>query len=280
MLDKSKFNYISIILAFPILLLILLSCEKSTEPVQDEEPPVYPELVEVASSNILWTGVAVSSEGRIFVCFPRWSRPIQMSVGEIVDTNMIAEPYPDEEWNNWAVGVTSFDHFVCVQSVYIDEDNYLWILDTGNPQFQGVIDRGAKLIKIDISTNTIIEVFELGFSNTNAYLNDVRIDNARGYAYITDSGVGAICVVDLFSGYRRLLLYSDESTKAENIILYIEGIPYAREIHSDGLAIDPTGQYLYYQALRARILYRIQTKWLSIRDTILSFKDKKKYDIY
>ena len=33
------------------------------------------------------------------------------------------------------------------------------------------------------------------------------------------------------------------------------------------------GEYLYYQALRGRNLYRIHTSWLNIRDTILSEND-------
>ena len=277
------FNNIYKTLFTMIFILCFLSCDNSTEPTkEEEESPQYPELVEVASSGYLWTGVAVSNEGRIFVCFPRWSRPIQMSVAELVGTTMTAHPYPNEEWNNWYGGVTAFDHFVCVQSVYIDNENYLWILDTGNPQLEGVIERGAKLIKIDLSTNTIIDLFELGFSDTDTYLNDVRIDNTKDYAYITDSGVGAICVVDILSGDKRVLLFLDASTKAEDIILNIEGIPYSRTVHSDGLAIDPAGEYLYYQALRARNLYRINTRWLSIRDTVLKeaeLKDKVEHVI-
>lgn len=252
-----------------ILLSITLSCDKSVEPPKVEESPNYPELVEVASSKYLWTGVAVSQDGRIFVCFPRWSRPIQMSVAELVN-GVTPIPYPDNEWNNWSNGTAPFDHFVCVQSVYIDKENILWVLDTGNPQLKGVIAGGAKLIKIDLSTNIVIKVFELGFDETDTYLNDVRIDNTKSYAYITDSGLGKLCIIDILSGDIKTALYSHPSTKAESITLLIEGISYERPVHADGLAIDPMGEYLYYQALRGRNLYRIHTRWLSIRDTILS----------
>jgi len=267
--DDLMLSYIFKILFTQILSLSFISCDNATNPPKDEEPPNYPELVEVASSNYLWTGVAVSREGRIFVCYPRWSRPIQMSVAEL-ENSVAPIPYPDNEWNNWSNGTTAFDHFVCVQSVFIDKENSLWILDSGNPQLNGVIDRGAKLIKMDLSTNSVINVFELGFAETDTYLNDVRIDNTKGYAYITDSGKGKLCIVDIYSGERRIALYSHASTKAENIILTIEGISYARPVHVDGLAIDPMGEYLYFQALRGRNLYRIHTNWLSIRDTVLS----------
>ncbi len=34
------------------------------------------------------------------------------------------------------------------------------------------------------------------------------------------------------------------------------------QIHADGIALDPEGEYLYYQALTGRSLYRIATRWL------------------
>ena len=255
-----------------ILLINLLSCNDSVEQPEKEEPPIYPELIEVASSNYLWTGVAVSQDGRIFVCFPRWSRTIQMSVAELLN-GVIPKPYPDNEWNNWSNGTTAINHFVCVQSVYIDKENFLWILDTGNPQLNGVIDGGAKLIKIDLNSNIVVNVFELGFTRTDTYLNDVRIDNTKYYAYLTDSGLGRLCIIDILSGDKKIVLYSHPSTKAEDITLTVEGISYERPVHVDGLAIDPMGEYLYYQALRGRNLYRIHTSWLNIRDTILSEND-------
>ena len=42
----------------------------------------------------------------------------------------------------------------------------------------------------------------------------------------------------------------------------------ARKVHSDGLALDGTGEYLYYQALTGRSIYRIATE--ALRDTSLS----------
>jgi sugar lactone lactonase YvrE len=33
-------------------------------------------------------------------------------------------------------------------------------------------------------------------------------------------------------------------------------------VHADGIALDLAGEYLYYQALTGRTLYRIETRWL------------------
>ena len=43
-------------------------------------------LNEVARSENLWTGVAVSREGRIFVNYPRWSPQTTISVAEVLST--------------------------------------------------------------------------------------------------------------------------------------------------------------------------------------------------
>jgi hypothetical protein len=84
------------------------------------------QMAEVHYSTPKWTGVAVSNTRRIFVNFPRWSS-IPFSVAEIVDSQLV--PYPNTEWNTWGGSTPPENHFVCVQSVYIDKENYLWILD-------------------------------------------------------------------------------------------------------------------------------------------------------
>ena len=41
-----------------------------------------------------------------------------------------------------------------------------------------------------------------------------------------------------------------------------------KKVHSDDIALDTAGEYLYYQALTGRTLYRIETRWL--RDSRLT----------
>ena len=59
-----------------------------------------PSLEVVASSTRLWTGVAVSREGRVFVNYPRWSDDVPLSVAELKDGEPVA--FPSAEWNRWA----------------------------------------------------------------------------------------------------------------------------------------------------------------------------------
>ena len=226
-------------------------------------------LEEFAASEKQWTGVAVSKEGRVFVNYPRWSADVPVSVAELKSTGEIV-PYPDKTWNSWAPDKSAEEHFVCVQSVYVDRDNYLWILDPGMVFGRGVVEGGAKLLKMDLITDRIVQkiFFDEKTALQTSYLNDVRVDTKRKYAYITDSGTGAIVVVNLNSGESKRLLSDHASTKAEDIILVIEGENWAQpgqnspKIHSDGIALDKNGEYLYYQALTGRNLYRIKTELL------------------
>ncbi|HEX9024081.1 MAG TPA: L-dopachrome tautomerase-related protein [Geobacteraceae bacterium] len=218
------------------------------------------------------TGIAISREGRMFVNFPRWDKDPLYSMAEIMPDGKPV-PFPDMSWNRWGKDEAGHpeDHFVCVQSVTVDGAGYLWILDPASPAFKGVVPGGAKLVRVNLATNTVERVIVFGEATAPAdsYLNDVRIDPSGGYAYITDSGAGAIVVVDLASGKSRRLLGGHPSTKAEPGYVPVidnrelrDANGLAPQINADGIAIDPEGKYLYYHALTARALYRIGTAYL------------------
>ncbi|MCI0512836.1 major royal jelly family protein [candidate division KSB1 bacterium] len=220
-------------------------------------------LVALARSEQLWTGVAVSNEGRIFVNYPRWTETEKIAVAEL-DPNGAPVPFPDSAWNQWELTLPATEHFVCVQSVYIDNQNFLWILDPANPQFKGVIPGGAKLVQVDLRSNQIFRkyYFEAAIAPATSYLNDVRIDTRQQYAYLSESGEGSIVVLNLRNGQARRVLNQHPSTQAEDTTFTVEGIKLKAKINCDGIALAPDRDYLYYQALRGHTLYRIKTQWL------------------
>lgn len=233
-----------------------------------------PSLHEVARSDRQWTGVAVAQDNRIFVNYPRWSDNVPFSVGELKADGSVA-PFPSMDLNRWEPDSDATRNFVAVQSVVVDKDNFLWILDAANPQFKGIVPGGPKLVKVDLASNSIIQTvrFDAPVIEPGSYLNDVRIDTRRQVAYLTDSGTGAIIVTNLSDGTSRRLLANHSSTHAEEITLTIEGRSWLRNgnpvrVHADGIALDSKGEYLYYQALTGRTLYRIQTRWL--RDPLIT----------
>lgn len=235
------------------------------------------ELEAVASSKKQWTGVAVSQQKRVFVNYPRWSDDVAVSVAELLKDGSTL-PYPDRSWNEWKPQSPS-DRFVCVQAVYIDKNNVLWILDPAAPKFKDPLPGGPKLVKVNLKTNKIERVykFDEAIAPPKSYLNDVRIDTARQKAFMTDSGLGAIIVLDLVTGKARRCLSEHPSTKAEDTKVVIEGKEWkqadgtVKKVHSDGIALDPSREYLYYQALTGRNLYRVPVK--SLLDEKLSDGD-------
>jgi sugar lactone lactonase YvrE len=229
-------------------------------------------LVEVYSNpDFQLTGVTVSKTNRIFSNFPRWSDHYQNAVVEVMPDGS-AKPFPDEHWNRWSGKASDAgEQFVSVQSVVADDQNTLWVVDPAAPLLGPVVEGGAKLVAIDLQTNRVRRIYGFGpgVVKANTYLNDVRIDNSRHVAYMTDSGIGAIIILDLDSGKARRLLDGHSSVLAQaNVKLTIDGKPLlgpdgkAPQMHSDGIALSPDGQYLYYQALTSETLYRINTQAL------------------
>ncbi|MGM0752462.1 MAG: L-dopachrome tautomerase-related protein [Bacillota bacterium] len=237
------------------------------------------------------TGVSVSETGRIFICFPKWGDDVKFTVAEIVGDTL--EPYPSLKTNLGSQGNITMS-FISVQSVFADGRGTLWVLDTAAPNFSEPIKGGAKLVAVDLKTNTIRRVYTFTEDVVlpTTYLNDVRFDfrvGKAGYAYITDSsskGPGAIIVVDLENGnaFRRLNGVNSTSPdpyflpKVEGEILMNrnkDGSTSPFRLASDGIAISPDGKVLFYCPLSSRHLYSISTEALrdrTIPDTDLRYQ--------
>ncbi|MCB1196150.1 hypothetical protein KDK77_08185 [bacterium] len=231
-----------------------------------------PQLIEVAQLTHQPTGIAVSQKGRIFINFPRWNTAHEYSVAELSNDGSL-HPYPDEEWNWWEpeTSLNSKKHFVCVQSVYCDNDGHLWILDPAQSLFITGISEPAKLVKVDLATDQVMDIFyfDSSIAPSGSYLNDIRIDTTDNFAYITDSGLGAIIVLDIKKRSARRILSNHPSTKAEpQTTITINSVPLqgtdgkTPQIHADAIALDTKNEYLYYQALTGKTLYRFNTSYL------------------
>lgn len=229
--------------------------------------------VVASSREFQWTGVTVSHSGRMFVSYPRWNEPFDLSVAELAgSTSGALKPYPDEAWNRWdpRLRIAPGTRFVCVQAIYVDAKDRLWILDPASPRFAGVVPGEAKLVQVDLATNQVVKVihFDAAVAPKESYLNDIRVDTQRDIAYITDSGKGGIVVVDLAAGTARRTLDGHPSVLAEDIAITIDDKPLlggdskTPRVNSDGIALSADGETLYYQALTSRTLYRIPTSVL------------------
>ena len=214
------------------------------------------------------TGVTMTEDGRLFANFPRWRDGLPFSVVEIAKDGSY-KPYPNDEWNAWrGTGTPAKNQFNTVQSV-VAHNGLLYVVDPSSPMMKGVVGK-PKLYVFDLAANTLKKTYEFTplVAPKESYLNDLRVDDRNNAVYMTDSGLGAIVVLDLKSGHARRLLSLDKSTKSEDIKLSVEGKTLLIDgkppkIHSDGIALSPDNTYLYYHALTGRTLYRISTTALN-----------------
>ena len=155
------------------------------------------------------------------------------------------------------------------QSVFIDHMERLWVLDVGAAFLGNVTKKGPKLVLVDMENDNVERVYDLDdIAETTSYLNDVRISADGNHAFITDSNMGGIRVVDLISGAGRVLLEDDPSTHAEpGFVTSVEGQPMLlandkpAAFASDGIAV--LNGYVYYHACTGRTLYRIEESLLT-----------------
>lgn len=234
-----------------------------------------PKLEKVAGFEHQVTGVTVTSDGRIFVNFPRWTEDAPVSVAELKDGKPV--PYPDAEWNGWRNAlkdkVEAKDHFVCVQAVVADHAGNVWAVDAGAPAMGALVPGAAKLVKIDSKANKVVQT--IAFNSTVApqgsYVNDIRFSPDDGTAYLTDSGAkGALIVVDTASGSAHRILDGYPQTQADkSVTVTYDGKPLRRpdgrgvDFTADGIALSRDGKTLYWQAIKGKTLYSLPTNALT-----------------
>jgi sugar lactone lactonase YvrE len=217
-----------------------------------------PKLQQVFSDNTYqFTGVAISAKNRLFVTYPRWSTTYKNAVVEVMPDGT-AKPFPDAAMNAWQPGQDGSNKWVCVQTAYVDDDDYLYIVDPAAPMLAKVVDNNsAKVVKFNL--NTI---------DNSSYLNDIRVDTKLQKAYLTNSGTGGIVILDLKTGKSRQVLQGHKSVHPDPKTKFIidgkelkkQGQPVA--FQSDGIALSPNRDWLYYKTITDKKLYRVKTSSL------------------
>jgi sugar lactone lactonase YvrE len=241
-------------------------------PKTNEKNPNRLELM-FADDTYQLTGVAVSKTGRLFTNYPYWSDTYRYALVEIFPSYQV-NPYPDITMNSWRPGDKGGNKWVCVQAVYIDDNNMMWVVDPAAPKMQEVYQGSYKLVKINPATNQVERIYPFTGISSQSYINDVRVDTQNGFAYLTNSKEGGIVVVNLQTGVVKQLLqhhYSVHSDSSYHFIIDGRELKKNGQVfkgQSDGIALTPNRQWLYYKPLTDDKLYRIQTAFL--RDTTLS----------
>ena len=164
-----------------------------------------------------------------------------------------------------------------VLGLQADASGTVWLLDNA---MRGGGTR--RLVGWHATDDRLVADIDLtGASAEDSFLNDLAVDPDRGAVYIADPAGGAnaaILVVDLTAGTARRVLEGHESVTPEDLDLIIDESP-VRMLTEDGteirprigvnpIAIDQTGEWLYFGPMHATSLYRVATA--DLRDTGLT----------
>ncbi len=228
------------------------------------------DLVATFTSPRQVTGVGVSSKGRIFVNFPRWEEDVAISVAEVGPDGALT-PYPDKAWNAFrnadASAAKPGASFVCVQSVTVDAQDRLWVLDPAAPGLTFEVQGGPKLVCIDLATNTVERVYRFGpdIAPQGSYLNDIRFTADGRRAVLTNSGApGCLLTFDVETGTARRVLVGHPSTQFDKTVtITVSGKPLQMldgqpaHFSADGIMLGENDRTVFWQATTGRTMYRV-----------------------
>ncbi|RDI85296.1 hypothetical protein Vi05172_g4846 [Venturia inaequalis] len=177
-----------------------------------------PRLEVVYESALAPTGLGLAPNGDIYFTYARNMEVQKWTLTKKV--NFTSEvPWPSEKWQNCAAGQDVATCFVNVQNVVLDAEGVFWVIDSGVPNGASFPIAGApKIISFNISTAQPIRTYIYPTSQYNAklQLNDIKINNTLGYAFITeDSSFGSITTLDLEAGTFIRHLYNTTYTKPD-----------------------------------------------------------------
>lgn len=213
-------------------------------------------LVEAAQSpEYHCMGIALSKTNRMFAALPRYINDITLSVGEFTSSNILTA-FPGGRWNTFNP-INSTDNpeerFVNVNAVFTDANDNLWVVDIGSVNGR-TFANASKLVKISLRSNQVERVYYTSSLNApdGFALNDVRIGSR--HAYLTESGLGSVVIINLENGQVRRVLDQHPSTKfAEPTVVRMEGRiildeqGQPKKMHNNNLELTPDEKTLYYK---------------------------------
>ncbi|KMQ65308.1 hypothetical protein ACM39_16650 [Chryseobacterium sp. FH2] len=226
-----------------------------------------PELNVVATtSEPNWNGIAVSNDKRIFADFPRWEKGNNPSLIELKDGKEVA--FPSNEWNEWQPDKKTETAFVSLNSHYINRnDNHLWVTDAGEELGKDRVTGAPKLVEINLNSNKVVNVFLFGgqYAPSGGHLNDIRV--LGDDVFITESGTGAILLLNRKTREIRRLLAKLTLTKADpKVQLVIDGFPLQGKdgktpfINVDQIELSADGKMLFSMSPFGPHLYKVTVK--------------------
>ena len=145
-------------------------------------------------------GIKVGYNGIIYVTVPRWKAGVPSTLNTVQfgdDGKATLVPFPSWEFNT--------NTLRNCQSMTIDTQNRMWIIDVGRENFygSGVVNAPAKVLVLNLDNNVLEWAYQFPesvVSYDSSFLNDIALDLDGGYAYFTNTwGDGGIVVYDFIN---------------------------------------------------------------------------------
>ena len=233
-----------------------------------DEKPLPGTLETVAELPINPGNLAVTDEGRVFATVHQFRRGDAQLI-EITGPESY-EPWPQGPWNGpFGSGP---DVLNSPLGVAIDRKGSLWVIDNG----QGDPPQPPKLLAFSLADGSL--TFRYDFppetGPVGSFLNDLAVDDERGFVYIADVGgdhAPALVWVDLNTKTSRRFTDS-AALEAEDVDLVVEGrvIGFMGEdgqLKPARIAVNPItlsadGEVLYFGAMNGETWYQLPARLL------------------
>ncbi|HYN78581.1 MAG TPA: L-dopachrome tautomerase-related protein [Lamprocystis sp. (in: g-proteobacteria)] len=212
--------------------------------------------------------LAVTATGRVFATVHQFRRA-EAQLIEIKAPGRY-QPWPDKAWNG-AFG-SGPDVLNSVLGIHLDHQGRLWVLDNG----LGEPNQTPKLVAFSLASGK--PVFRYDFppetGPVGGFLNDLAVDDARGFVYLADVGGShepALVVLDLNQRTSRRFTASP-ALQAEDLDLVVDGrvigprgadgtVSPAR-VAVNPITLSADGETLYFGAMNGKTWYRVPARLL------------------
>jgi len=209
--------------------------------------------------------VAVSASGRLFFTVHPEARPEGPRLLEWREGKAV--PFPDI--------ATQQAIFESPLGVVVDRQNRLWVVD---PATHGL--GRPRIVAIDLGTGLVVHehVFPKDVAPRGSFLQDLQVDATGATVYLADVSLWrdspALVVYDTATRQSRRVLEDHRSVRPQDWLIrtpmkemrFFGGVVLMKP-GVDGIALDPSGQWLYYGAMVHDTLYRVPTA--ALKDTAL-----------
>ncbi|GBQ53867.1 gluconolactonase [Acetobacter indonesiensis NRIC 0313] len=201
------------------------------------------------SDKQVWDAVVMLPDGRAVLEAPIWvgNTGPQLSVRQ---TDGSFAPYPDAAWN--AEQGDPSQRIVSTAGMTLLADGTLWVLDSGVPNHKADAVAPAKLIQIDTKQNKVVRVLPIEASalHKESIVSGVAVHGNT--AYVADSGVAGVLVIDLPSASARRFLDRHPAISATRPITTPTGPVTTADGHllaidSSMIAVSPDGKWIVLQ---------------------------------